>query len=747
MPSQPAQAPTFEIPHTWEEPQGLHELLTFIREQRPNADVRRIRYAYYIAEEAHSGQSRGTGDPYIIHPLAVAHVLAELHMDDDTICAALLHDVLEDCPQVSPETIQASFGETVLMLVEGVTKLKFSPQTGSDRQRAAAETARVAETLRKMLLAMARDPRVMVIKLADRLHNLQTLEGLPPDKRTRIANETLDIYAPLAARLGIWQVKWQLEDLAFKHLHPKEFQEISERVAKTRSSREKELQESIVMLKEQLASRGVREVEVYGRPKHLYSIFNKIVKQNFKFEEILDLLAMRVIVPSRADCYLALGIVHDIWMPIPGLFSDYIAKPKPNGYQSLHTKVVGPHGEPLEVQIRTREMHEIAEYGVAAHFAYKEGAETASQDDRQMAQLREQLFDWSSDSRTSSDFMRSVTTDLFAEQVFVFTPKGDVLDLPMESTPIDFAFRVHSSLGLTVIGSKINGVMVPLSTRLKNGDVVELITRSNAQPSLDWLEFVKSNHARSKIRAYFRKRNRGENESRGKEVLEKELKALGLDPREYLGEEKLNAIAQSVKDCENSLDVLAKVGEGLVTVHSVVAKLRGMTQTPQTPLDRIQTSKTREGKVVLVSTGIDNMMIKRGKCCEPVPGEEVVGYTSRGRGIIIHRKVCPNATNLLQTEPDRLVPLEWPPDQSVYAVHLRIVTLNRQGLLLDITTIFAESRTNVVEARIRTLPNSTAEIEIGIEVADVSQLNVNMVKISNLSDVISILRSFEKKGS
>jgi GTP pyrophosphokinase len=734
-------AQDYDIAHSWEEPEGLHLLLEEIRERRPGADLRKIRYAYFTAERAHHGQSRQSGEPYITHPLAVAQILAGLRMDDDTICAALLHDTIEDCEAVRAEEIGVTFGKDVQGLVEGVTKLRFKDMPGvTPRQRAAAESSRAAESLRKMLLAMARDMRVMVIKLADRLHNMRTLDGLPPDKRTRIANETLDVYAPLAARLGIWQIKWQLEDLAFKHLHPREYQQVIELVAKSRDARERELSEAIVQVKERLEWRGVRGAEVTGRPKHLYSIFNKIVKQGFHFDEIMDLLACRIIVQEVSECYLALGVVHDLWVPVPGLFIDHIAKPKPNGYQSLHTKVMGPKGEPIEIQIRTRRMHEIAEFGVAAHWSYKEGTGQPDGANR-FSELREQLFDWSSDHRTSSDFLRTLSSDLFSEQVFAFTPKGDVIDLPAGSTPVDFAFRVHSNLGLTLVGAKVNGSMAPLNTKLKNGDVVELITRSNAQPSLDWLEFVKSAHTRSKLRHYFRKRDKGDSAVRGRAALERELKTLGLEPREYLGEERLNQISKDFRDCRDGTDLLARVGQGLTTVQSVIVKLRGGAEQAQ-GRETIQVGKSREGKVMLVTAGVDNVMLRRAKCCDPLPEDDVVGYITRGKGIMIHRRVCPNALNFLQTEPERLVPLDWPPDGSPYGVNIRIVTMNRQGLLMDIATVFGESKTNVSGARIRTLPNQTAELDMAIDVTDTGHLTQVMNKIANFSDVLSILRVF-----
>lgn len=736
-------AAPYEIAHTWEEPEDLHEMLQVIREQRPDSDLRKIRYAYYFAEEAHSGQTRGSGLPYITHPLAVARILVELKMDDDSVIAALLHDTIEDCESVTFEKIEHLFGPDVAGLVEGVTKLKLkAPDTDNARERKAAETHRAAESLRKMLLAMAKDVRVMVIKLADRLHNMRTLDGLKPEKRIRISQETVDIYAPLAARLGIWQIKWQLEDLAFKYLHPKEYQEIQALVARTRSDREEELREAIVIVKDRLLSRNVKVVEVQGRPKHLYSIFNKIVHHGFKFEEILDLIAMRVIVADKADCYVALGVVNELWPPLMQHFADYIARPKPNGYQSLHIKVIGPRGEPLEIQIRTKEMHDIAEMGVAAHYAYKEGAKAI---DSRFSNLRQQLFDWSSDYRTSSDFLRNLSTDLFSEQVFVFTPKGDVIDLPQHSTPIDFAFRVHSTLGLRVIGAKVNGQIVPLSHRLKNGDVVEVITRGNATPSFDWLEFVVSPSAKGKLRSYFRTQLRDENVARGRDQVERELRAHGLDPKEYIGDEKMSAVIPHVKDCRTVADVFAKVGEGLQSAQGVVNRLRP--NMPRQP-DASPVQRGRETSMLQVEGILDNISMRRAKCCDPLPGEEVVGYVTRGRGIMIHRKACANALNYMQNEPERVMPMEWNGDrQSVYRVNLRLVTLERQGLLADVTNMIAEGKANIVGINVRPQRNASFEWDLAVEVSHVDHLNLIMTKISNLSDVFSLLRVHGRTGA
>ena len=722
-------------------PDELEQLLELVRERLPDGDLDKVRAAYFVAEDAHSGQTRSSGEPYVTHPLEVSKIVVQLHMDTETVVAALLHDVLEDT-KATVEMIEQRFGKEVLQLVEGVTKLKLKVEpSASRRQRAAAESDRAAESLRKMLLAMAQDVRVMVIKLADRLHNMRTLDALAPTRQTRIANETLDIYAPLAARLGIWQVKWQLEDLAFKVLHPDEFKMISEMVAKTRDEREGQVTEAIAALRKRLDEQALQHVELMGRPKHLYSIFTKMVKQNIPYEEIYDLQAVRVIVAEQSECYTTLGLIHELWLPIPGLFYDYIAMPKPNGYQSLHTKVIGPGGDPLEVQIRSRLMHEVAEYGFAAHWSYKEGKEGAQHADK-MARLRSQLFDWSTDARMSSDFLRTVSTDLFSEQVFVFTPKGDVLDLPKDSTPIDFAFRVHSQLGLTLVGAKVNGIMVSLNARLQNGDVVELITRSNAQPSLDWLQFAKSQHARSKIRAHFRKLNRAESEQRGRQAVEKELKGRGIDAKRALSDENLEQIAKKLKGCSAAADVFARVGEGMVSVQNVANKVQALVRPEE---DRpFRTREFAAQQPTLISSGIDNVMLKRARCCTPLPEEDVVGYVTRGRGIMIHRRVCPNAMKMAESEPERMTALQWPADGSKYPVSLRIVTVNRQGLLMDISTIFSEAKTDVVAAKIKTLPNNTAEINITIAVKDISHLQDVMTSVGRYSDVISVLRVFGK---
>lgn len=682
------------------------------------------------------------------HPLAVAKILAELQMDEDSIISALLHDVLEDTP-INAEQIEKMFGKPVLVLVEGVTKLSFPPlQQTSEHRQAAEQRARFAETMRKMLMAMADDFRVMVIKLADRLHNMQTLDAMDEEKQTRIAQETLDIYAPLAGRLGIWQMKWALEDLAFKYLHPKEFAEVSERVAKTRDRREQEIHDSIVLLKERLENAGLQQCEVTGRPKHLYSIYQKMSVYGFEFDEIYDLLGIRVILDSESECYQALGIVHELWKPIPGLFYDYIAKPKSNGYQSLHTKVVGPHGEPLEVQIRTFEMHRMAEYGIAAHWQYKPGSggRSSIEEHALINRLRQQIFDWSSDASTGSEFLRSVSTDLFAEQVFAFTPKGDVIDLPSGATPIDFAFRIHTQLALKTVGAKVNGRIVKLDHPLENGDIVELLTRSNAQPSVDWLKYAKTVSARSKIRGWLRQQNKDVNAQRGKEAIDRELKSLGFDPKLFSGEEKLQELAKSLKKID-AKNLLASVGEGLVSVDRVVSRLTSEIRKQQKSGRRSSVGPTPQ-PISISPGGVDNISFRRSKCCLPVPGDETVGYVSKGRGVILHRKLCPNLAKMIETEPARMLPVSWPKDgKSLFSVNLRIQTVNRQGLLADISSVLGETKTNVSTANIRTLPNQTALLELTVEVSDLRHLQSVMGRISSMQDVISIQRTFGGKAT
>jgi GTP pyrophosphokinase len=709
----------------------------------PQADTGLIRRAHEFAAKVHEGQTRLSGEPYINHPVETAGILANLEMDTASITAALLHDVMEDT-SVQFDQLARSFGKEIAQLVDGVTKLKladFEPrQLSTDqegRKRRHAESSRSAENLRKIFLAMAKDFRVMVIKLADRLHNMRTLSGLPLERQEKVAAETLEIYAPLAHRLGIWQIKWQLEDLAFKHLHPKEYEEIVERVSKTRRARENELKEAIGIIKGKLAEDSIK-AEIQGRPKHFYSIYQKMLNQEMDFGEIYDLTAIRIIVATVADCYHALGIVHELWKPIPERFDDYIAKPKSNMYQSLHTKAVGPRGEPLEIQIRTWDMHRTSEFGIAAHWQYKEGGRP-DQFETKLAWLRQQLFDWQVDSKDDIEFLRSVTEDLFADQVFLFTPRGDVIDLPTGSTPVDFAFRIHSDLGYHIAGAKVNGRIVPLNYRFKNGDIVEIISRSNVTPSLDWLSFVKTSHARSRIKAYYRKLRYVESVAKGRDMLEKEIERQGLDRAQLLKPDSLEKIVESMK-MQSEDDLLAAIGYGHTPALTVVHKLAAAQ--PVAEGLAITRRPVGEARLGISAGGVDDMAIRRSRCCTPVPGEDIIGYVTRGRGLTLHRKGCKNIAAYSLKEPDRLVEVEWrQADGEKFQTGLRIEALDRVGLLNDISAIFSETKTNIYSAKIASHPNKTASFDLTVEVGDVEHLNNLMTRIGGLSDILEVRRT------
>ena len=713
-----------------------------IGKYNPKADVDLIRRAYEFAANVHEGQLRLSGEPYINHPLATASILTDLEMDAKSISAALLHDVIEDSG-VHTEQLAKAFDKEIAQLVDGVTKLKLAdfemrvPELEHGKKR--HTDTRSAENLRKIFLAMARDFRVMVIKLADRLHNMRTLSALPPERQIKVASETLQIYAPLAHRLGIWQIKWQLEDLAFKHLHPDDYKNIVERVSKTRKERESELDEAIAIIKKRFDKEHIK-AEIHGRPKHLYGIYQKMLKQEVDYDEIYDLIAVRIIVDTVADCYHALGVVHDQWLPITGRFADYIARPKSNMYQSLHTKVMVKGGEPLEIQIRTWEMHRMAEYGIAAHWQYKEGGSADQQFERKLTWLRQQLFDWQSDAKDDIEFLRGVTEDLFADQVFVFTPKGDVIDLPAGSTPVDFAFRIHSDLGNHIVGGKVNGRIVPLTYKFSNGDIVEVISRSNAQPSLDWLNFVKTSTARSRIKAYFRRLRYAESVAKGREMIEKEIERLGLDRNELLKAEHLEKLPSSL-NVQSVEDLFAAIGYGHTPALTVVHKLAAM-QPPTAGLNVTGKRPAEEARLGIVAGGVDDVAIRRSKCCTPIPGDEVVGYVTRGRGLTIHRKGCPNLAVYGEKEPDRLVEVEWRESSSEkFQTGIHIVSLDRVGLLNDISAMFSETKTNIFSAKITSHPDKTASFDLTIEVADVKHLNSLMTRIGSLSDILAVRRT------
>lgn len=723
----------------------IDEIIEIVKGYNSEADVGLIRRAYEFAESAHEGQARLSGDPYISHPVETAKILAELEMDATSISAGLLHDVVED-QDIKLEQIEREFGAEIARLVDGVTKLKLAdfeisvpdvdkPESG---KRKHAEFSRSAENLRKIFLAMAKDLRVMVIKLADRLHNMMTLSALPPERQRKVAMETLQIFGPLAHRLGIWKIKWELEDLAFKYLYPEEYATVAENVARTRQEREADLREAVDIIQRRLKEDDI-EATIHARPKHLYSIYNKMLREGVDFSEIYDLSALRIVVNTVADCYHALGIVHDQWMPVPDKFGDYIAKPKSNMYQSLHTKVIGPRGEPIEIQIRTWDMHRMAEFGIAAHWRYKEQSSTTDEFERKMTWLRQQLFDWQADMRDANEFLRSVIEDLFTDQVFVFTPRGDVIDLPAGSTPIDFAYRIHSDVGDHCVGAKVNGRIVPLSYKFNNGDIVEIISRSNTQPSLDWLSFVKTSHARNRIKRHYRNIHFEDSVARGREMLEKEIDRLGHESQNMLRPERLIKIAQGL-NLQSEEDLFAAIGYGHVAAGTVINRLRAEEQ-PADVLPVVGRAQAEGGPSVVIEDGIDGVAINRAKCCAPVPGDEVIGYVTRGKGMALHRTDCPNVADYRKHEPDRLVQVRWAKsDGKPYQANIRIEALDRVGLLNDISAIFSTSDTNITAAKFKTQPGKKAVIELSIEVRDVKHLGNLIGKVGRLSDVLRIER-------
>lgn len=734
-------APHIETLH----PHLLPGLLAEVAKSRPDSDLAAITKAYVFADTAHKDQKRLSGEPYIVHPVEVTKILAQIGMDDETLMAGLLHDVLEDCRHIGEDDIRREFGEPVLMLVDGVTKLKTNLKEGMtpDEERI-ARLSRTAESMRRLLLAMAKDLRVMFIKLADRLHNMRTIDATEKDKspdaaeerRHRIASETLDVYAPIAARLGIWQIKWQLEDESFKVLHRREFAELSQMIGATRVKREEELARYVGKIVGELDAENVPYVKVTGRPKHLYSIFKKMKDQKVDFGDIHDLSAIRIITRDKASCYLAVGVVSSLFNTIPSLSFDYIAKPKKNGYMSYHVKAYADNNNIIEIQIRSEEMHRTAEFGFAAHWSYKEG-KLDHREQEQFEALRQEIDVWSDPNKPALGFWASLKAGLFQNQIFIFTPKGEPIELPIGATPIDMAYRLHTQLGNTLIGARVNGLNVKISTVLQSGDVVELITKKGQQPSMDWVKIAVTSSARSKIKAYFRNKNRSERVSDGKASIDRELKSLGLDPRRYLGEEKLNAVAPQFHSCKNGEDLLARVGEGLVGAANVVRKLQilmGETG-PVRKLPVIPTTKVM-GKI----TNAAGVAINRGRCCAPVPGDDVVAYTTRGRGFVLHRVGCKNEMAFRQTDPGRLNEYVWDTSEDRYPVPIQVICVDRNGLTADVTGVFAEMDVGIRDLKISTSSNQQAVISGAVMVHDLDELNRLFMKISQISDVISIVR-------
>jgi GTP pyrophosphokinase len=716
----------------------LHDLLVRLRAYLPpNTDLGIVERAYEYAAKAHAGQSRGSGEPYIQHPLETALLLADLQLDRATIAAALLHDVIEDTG-VTFDALREAFGIEVARLVDGVTKLSRIHWNSLEEQQ--------AENLRKMFLAMAEDIRVVLIKLCDRLHNVRTLDGKRPDARHRIARETLEIYAPLAHRLGIWQVKWKLEDAAFYHLEPEHYQELKRLLNDTRRARETHVEECIESIRDHLAKTGVTS-EITGRPKHIYSIYKKMERTGRSFDQLYDLLALRVVVGTVPECYAALGIVHSLWPPVPGQFDDYIAMPKGNMYQSLHTAVVARTGRFLEVQIRTHDMHRIAEHGIAAHWRYKEGSQPDTQFEAKLAWLR-QLMAWQQELSTAQEFVETVKMDIFQDQVFVFTPRGEVKDLPARATPLDFAYRIHTDVGHRCIGARVNQKLVSLDYELKNGDIVEILTtKSSHGPSRDWLTVVRTGHAREKIRQWFKQQQRAENIIRGRDVLEKELKRLGLGGIGSIAETQLETTATQLNF--QSLDsLLAAIGYGGVGLQTVIGRL-GLRSVPEpTFIDLPEVAPTAgansTGAVQVM--GVGDLLTRMAPCCKPVPGDRIIGFITRNRGITIHRQDCHNV--LAEDEPDRLVVVDWGRSGvQNYPVTVRVEAFDRPGLLRDVAAVVAEEKLNITGSQVTVdAHEGIATIMTTVELGSLAQLSRLLTRLESIKAVRNASRETRGNG-
>lgn len=711
----------------------MEELLAKLQKIYP-ANYAEIEKAYLFARDAHSGQKRSSGEDYIIHPCAVVEILADFGFDSSTVIAAFLHDILEDTP-ITYEELESIFGKEIVDLVEGVTKL--------DKLQFVNHEVAQAENFRKIFISMAKDLRVIIIKLADRLHNMRSLQYLPQDKQKRIARETLDIYAPLAGRLGISFFKCELEDLAMKYLYPDEYKYVSESVKRKRSERQSFLDVICEQIREKLKEMGIKG-DVNGRPKHFYSVYKKMHNYHLDIDQIYDLLAVRIIVDSVKDCYTMLGEIHTMWKPMPGRFKDYIAMPKANNYQSLHTTVVTPFNETFEIQIRTYEMHRVAEYGIAAHWKYKEGTTGKDSElDSKVRWLRE-VMDAQKDIDGAKEFMDAVKINVFDDEVFVFTPKGDVFDLPVGSTPLDLAYKIHSAIGNKCIGVKVNKRMVPLSTKLQNGDIVEIVTSNSSKgPSLDWLKYVHTASARSKIRAYFKKERKEENIARGKDMLEKEAKRRGYVLGEIITREVLNDILQRYAFTSED-EIYSAVGYGGISTTQVLAKAieEFKKKTPK-PVETIPTTahqpQRKRSKSGVLINGNSNFTVRMAQCCSPVPGDEIIGYISRGRGVSVHRKDCPNVKGM---EEERLIQAEWDTEGNErFNASLVILCDNKGGLLATITTYIASVRIEIVAANVRVDEKmGTAEITITVQIKEARELEDLVKKLKSISGVIEVRR-------
>ncbi len=701
--------------------QPLKDML--IQQHRPSKDIKEIEDAYVFAAKLHAGQYRISEEPYIVHPVEVAKILTDLMMDKDTIIAALLHDIIEDTG-TSPETIKEHFGEDVLNLVQGVTKLgKYQFKSKEERQ---------AENFRRMFIAMAKDVRVIFLKLADRLHNMRTLNYMAAAKQQKIAQETLDIFAPLANRLGIGKIKAELEDLSLRYLNPEKYFEIAQLVALKKAERDATIQVLVEKISQILKQHKIKAT-ISGRSKHYYSIYAKMKRQNVAFHELYDISAVRVIVDTVNECYEVLGIIHSLFKPIPGRFKDYIAMPKSNMYRSLHTSVLGPKSKPIEVQIRTHEMHQVAEYGVAAHWKYKEkGSQKANADtDIQFSWMRK-LAEMEKDVSSASEYVESVKLDLFSDQVFAFTPRGDVIDLPRDATPVDFAFRIHTDVGFRITGALVNGRICPLSTKLHNGDIVEIMTSKTPAPRLDWLNFVVTKLAQSKIKQWYKKNKREEHVTLGHNMLEAEIGKAKFD--ELIKSGELKQIAESMNySCVD--DLLAALGYGETTVNKITNRIKKPTDDGQ-PL--ISHTKTKKSKNDIV--GLEGMLYYFAKCCTPVPGEPIVGVVTRSKGVSIHRVDCPSLDNVPE---ERIIDIKWADKglNKTYVASIRIDVQDKMGILKDVMIELTECNTNIAYANIKSNPaKKIGIIEMGIEVDNINRLKTVITKLQSIPEVISVKR-------
>lgn len=724
----------------------IESLIKKINDNCINVDIDIIEKAYNFASEAHKSQKRESGEPYIIHPIDVAEILAELGMDTNTIAAGLLHDVLEDTDCTYKE-MSDMFNEEIASLVNGVTKLgKIEYKSKQEQQ---------ADNVRKMLLAMAKDIRVIIIKLADRLHNMRTLKFMPKEKQKLKAKETLDIYAPLAHRLGMSKIKWELEDLSFRYLHEEEYYDLVRQIAEKRVEREAYISSIIDDLYKNLEESGI-DSDIEGRPKHFYSIYRKMVNKNKTIEQIFDLTAIRILVNSVKDCYGVLGIVHTIYKPIPGRFKDYIAMPKPNMYQSLHTTVIGPQGKTFEIQIRTFDMHKTAEYGIAAHWKYKEGDAGEDKEkgfEKKLAWLRDML-EWQKETSDAEEFMEGFKIDLFSDEIFVFTPKGVVINLASGSTPIDFAYRIHTDVGNRCIGAKVNGKIVPLDYKLKTGEIVEIITSQSAKgPNMDWLNIAKSNQAKSKIKSWLKKAKKDENINKGKELLEKELRKQGVILSEITKGDSYERLAKRY-NLHNSDDIYAAVGVGSISASTFVSRLKEenlgdkvkqsdeeIAKNIEEHIAKSDRVNKKEGNYGITVKGESNLMIRFARCCNPVPGDEIQGYITKGRGVSVHRTDCSNLKSLIAYDPNKVVDVSWGMSKGAsYVAEVRVKSDDRMGVLSDIMKVITDSGLHLNALNANSAKGNEALINIKVKIDSIEQLRELMKKIRRLKGVTDVFR-------